>query len=457
MKILIAIILMIIPQIPNDRKAELALLGCAIQGKYDDLVSSDVGKDWFHDLKAKKLWSLLCEMTDAGDVVQPETVMHRVQSAEDVGLIFLDEVINACPTVSSWEHWLKLCNEKRKARVVQQKGLQLAALVDEGSDVEELVAKAESAIYALSSEVISGGRDARREGIREMVEILEDAHAGKETGLSTGFRSLDQILGGMRGGQLIVLAARPAVGKTALALNIADKLASEGKPVAFFSYEMTSAELCMRVISSRSDTDLIGSVLNRRADTQGRLQCIQKAAQHIAKLNKDPLHIIVEPHYNVAQICSRARRLVKEEGVRMIVVDYLQLVAPNKEDFRRDRHIQVATISKALKCLAMELDVPVLALAQLNRGAADNESPSIAHIKESGAIEQDANIVGLLSSDPTMYDGPNQLVKLAIGKNRGGRQGIVDLVFVRNKLRFEDAELPQHEKWLNQKAAEGAA
>ena len=186
MKILIAIILMIIPQIPNDRKAELALLGCAIQGKYDDLVSSDVGKDWFHDLKAKKLWSLLCEMTDAGDVIQPETVMHRVQSAEDVGLFFLEEVGEATPNPGSWEHWLKLCSEKRKARIGQQKGLQLAALVDEGSDVEELVAKAESAIYALSSEVISGGRDARREGVEEMVETLEDAHAGRETGLSTG-------------------------------------------------------------------------------------------------------------------------------------------------------------------------------------------------------------------------------------------------------------------------------
>ena len=457
MKILIAIILMIIPQIPNDRKAELALLGCAIQGKFDDLVSSDVGKDWFHDLKAKKLWSLLCEMTDAGDVVQPETVMHRVQSAEDVGLFFLEEVDEATPNPGSWEHWLKLCSEKRKARIVQQKGLQLAALVDEGSDVEELVAKAESAIYALSSEVISGGRDARREGVEEMVETLEDAHAGRETGLSTGYRSLDRILGGMRGGQLIVIAARPAVGKTALALNIADKLAVEGNPVAFFSYEMTSSELCMRVVSSRSDVDLIGNVLNRRADTQIRAQCIAKAAPYAASLKQDPLHIIVEPHYNVAQICSRARRLVKEEGVRMIVVDYLQLVAPNKEDFRRDRHIQVATISKALKCLAMELDVPVLALAQLNRGAADNDSPSIAHIKESGAIEQDANVVGLLSADPVMFDGPNQLVKLAIGKNRGGRQGIVDLVFVRNKLRFEDAELPHHEKWLNEKAAKGAA
>ena len=443
--------------IPNDQRAEMALLGAAVQGKFDDLLEVDVDNSWFHDLECKALWKLLVQMNEAGDDIQETTVSHRAQASDSVKLTFLFKVIESLPTLDGYTHWLNICDEQRKKRIIQQKGNQLAALaLDSSEDVEQLVAKAEAEIYSLCSQVISGGRDAKKEGIREMIQILEDAHLGRETGLSTGVPSLDTLLGGMNPGQLIVLGARPGIGKTALALNIADTQVAKGKSVAFFSFEMTSSELSMRLISARADEDLSGQVVQRRASEEVRQKIIQKVSPYIAKLMNDGLQIIEPNGYTVAQICSKARRLVKDQGVELIIVDYLQLITENKEDARKDRHVQVAKISKSLKALAMELKIPVFALVQLNRDADNEDIPRISQIKESGAIEQDANCVLLLSPQVGMFDGPNQLVKLAVGKNRGGRQGIIDLVFVKNKLRFEEASEPHHEEWLNRKAAEKA-
>lgn len=447
----ILILMNLIPTIPNDRNAELGLLGAAIQGKFDDIYAAGVSDDFFHDTQCRKMWKKLEELGVNGIPIKLDTLAHAGSDTATVGDWM--EAESACPSVVNWPYWAEVCDEKRKARVAQETGLELAQSAATCESIEELVAKAESAMFALS-EKVSTKEDTRAESFHRIVDTLEEAHKGGRVGISTGFPAVDRIVGGLRGGQLITIAARPAVGKSALAGNIAEKLVMEGTPVAFFSYEMTQDELNLRMLCSLSDTNLIGDVINGGVqEPSNRLRVMSQAAQWVPKLKAAPIHIIDNGNLTVSQIRSNARRLVKDNGVKLIVVDYIQLIKPAAEDRRAQRHVQVGNITAELKQMAMELKVPVIGLAQLNRGIeGEARRPRLSDLRESGSIEQDSDLVAFLYiDDPAMMDGPNMLLKLAIGKNRAGRQGEVDLVFVRNKIRFEDAYQPKHEAWLNEK------
>lgn len=446
------ILILAMKTIPNDRAAELALMGAAMQGRYDDILAAGCDESYFNDLKMRQSWVELSKMSQAGERINEETVMHRFQNVQHLGLLLFDECMNKCPAASSWEHWFTKCDEKRKARGILEVGLKLSEDIAEGDNIEEIVANAETAVLALSAGAITTGRDRRVEGVEYAMDMLTKAHNGDDVGVSTGLPCMDQLLGGMFPGELIILAGRPATGKTALALAIADYHASRGNAVAFFSYEMSAGELALRVVTQRCDIDLRQEIINRRSDETERVALMQRTAPHFAAFRKDPL-VIINEKYTTSQIASKARKLKRDHDIKLIVVDYLQLVKINREDQRMDRHVQVGKISDGLKSLAMELQVPVLALAQFNRGAAsDDRAPSISQIRESGSIEQDADVCWLLwCADPSMFDGPRQLLQLDVGKNRKGRQGSVDLVFTRNKLRFEDAAESHHEAWLNAK------
>lgn len=450
--------------IPNDRPAELGVIGAALQGKYNDLCSVGINEDHFHDLKARLMWREITRMDSEGILIGGETLCHRFRGNDTTklpGLLDVNDALDACPSAYNWSYWAEVVEEKRKARLVQEVGLKLAEECGNSDNLDDLVASAESVVFELNRKVISDNTsDNRKESFRRLIEMLEDAHKGKETGIPMGFPSLDRILGGMRPGQLIVLAARPAVGKSAIAGNIAMHLATNDVPVAFFSYEMTQDELNLRMWASKSDCDLMGDILNHGKDHEGRLQTIGKASAAAPSLSKAPLHIIDNSSLTVAQIRSHARRLVKEHGVKLIIIDYLQLIKAGTEDRKKDRHLQVAAISGGLKQMAMELQIPVLALAQLSREAerTADKRPTMSMLRESGSIEQDADVILFLyCEDPSMFDGPNSLLKVAVGKNRAGRQGSADLVLVRNKTRFEEASLPQHEMWLNEKRKQQVA
>ena len=459
MRLLTIIVLsMNLTAIPNDRNAELALIGAAMQGKYDDILSAGCDESFFNDIQLQQVWLEMGKMASANQTVCEETVMHRMSRSDDLGIKLFNQCLDKCPVSSSWEHWFKLCGEQRKDRAILQVGISLTKEVEDGDDLEQVVANAERCILELSRGTISSGRDMRGDGVEGALDTLTRAHNGEQVGLATGLACLDALLGGMFPGELIILAGRPATGKTALALNIADYHANKGQAVAFFSYEMTSSELVMRVATERSDIDLRQEIINHRSDEAQRAMLIHRAAPHFAKLKRDPL-IIINEKYTPAQIASKARKLKRDHDIKLIVVDYLQLVAIDRDDRRMDRHVQVGNISNALKALAMELQIPILALAQFNRAAAnDDRAPSIAQIRESGSIEQDGDVVWMMwVAEPSMFDGPKQLLKLDIGKNRKGRQGSVDIVFTRNKLRFEDAAEPHHETWLNEKRSEQVA
>lgn len=450
-------------QIPHDQTAEYTVIGAAVQGKFNDLVAYGVTEDHFHLIKPRLMWRELVTMEAEGALLSVETLCHRFRGSDRVNMptiLDVNSAVDSCPSPSGWQYFAGIVDHKRKARIVQQAGLALTQAAGEADDIDHLVATAESQIFDLNRQVNTATHNNRRESFQRVIQTLQDAHNGKGTGIPTGFPSLDRILGGMRAGQLIVLAARPAVGKSAIAGNITEKLVTRGIPVAFFSYEMTQDELNLRMLSSMSDTNLIGDILNSGVDSERRLSTIQQASSSVVTLCKAPLHIIDNASLTIAQIRAYARRLVKDSGVQLIVVDYIQLVKSGPTESKRDRHLQIAAITGGLKQLAMELQVPVIGLAQLSREAErfEGKRPTMSMLRESGSIEQDADVVMFLyCENPSMFDGPNVLLKVAIGKNRSGRQGEVDLVLVRNKTRFEEASEPQHEEWLNRRRAEQVA
>ena len=435
---------------PNDRDAERGLIGACLAGKFDDVRAAGVGAEHFFCIRCAGIWRTMNELDAERVTVSSDAVLHRAKGASDYSVTDVLDSEMACPTPLNWTYFASIVDEKRKARRVMEVGQRLSEQAAKAESPEQLVSEAEATIFGLNSS-ITAQKDTRGESFQRVVGILEEAHLGGQIGVPTGINDLDRVIGGMRGGQLITLAARPAVGKSAMACNIAEHLVMNGTPVAFFSFEMSDDELNLRMLCSLSDTNLIGDVVNRNVtDKATREKILVKAAAHAPKLRAAPLFINDNGNLTVAQIASHSRRLVRNHGIKVIIIDYMQLVQPSPHDTKAQRHVQVGNITRGLKQLAMELNIPVVGLAQLGRQVIDR--PRLADLRESGSIEQDSDVVLFLYvDDPDMQSGPNMLVKLAIGKNRAGRQAEVDLVFVRNKLRFESAYKIEHEKWLNEK------
>ena len=438
--------------VTQDGTAEQGLIGSALQGKFTDIAASGVSEEHFFQLRYRALWKSICDLDRRGSPIDSKTVAHAAQSADNTSVQDVYECYEASPSAHNWSYFASILEEKRKARAVQEIAGKLADLASSGIEISRMVSEAESMIFALTERVATTRDETRRESFQRIVEALEDAHSGKQVGVPTGIRSRAKSRGGLRGGQLITRAARPAVGKSALAGNIAEFLVMSGIPVGFFSYEMTSDELNMRMLCSLSDTNLVGDILNGGADEQERLRIIAKAGARIAEVSKAPLEIVDDASLTVDQIRSHARRLVRDKGVKLIVVDYMQLVKPSPSDSKAQRYVQVGNITAGLKQMAMELKLPVLGLAQVNRETDRGEPrrPRLSDLRESGSIEQDSDVVMFLYiDDPRVVEGPKMALKLFVAKNRSGRVGETDMVFIRNKIRFEAGRHPLNLEWIN--------
>jgi replicative DNA helicase len=258
------------------------------------------------------------------------------------------------------------------------------------------------------------------------------------TGVPSGFYDLDDITSGFQGSQLVILAARPSMGKTALALNICEHAAVEhGMGVLFVSLEMGQLELAERLLCARSRVD--GEKLRKGRGLGTREMTM--LGRGYDELRAAPIYIDDTPARNMLQITANARRMKMRQNVSLIVVDYIQLIEHESPDGRENRQEQIAKISRRLKTLARELNTPVLALSQLNRGVENREDrrPRMADLRESGAIEQDADLV-LLLHRPEYYDPNDQpgISELIVAKNRNGRTDSVKFTFLKNFMRFEN-------------------
>jgi replicative DNA helicase len=312
--------------------------------------------------------------------------------------------------------------------------------LDGGLDARAALARAEAMIFALGSEAVEGGFIDLGRVLAKLMEELEEREGAAFGGLPSGFVDLDRITHGFRPGNLVIIAGRPGMGKTSFALNVAQNVARHGQGVGVFSLEMSREELATRILLS--EADVAGWRVQKDMLSPRHWEALIQAQKAITSL---PIHIDDSPNPTLLEISSRSRRLKAEKGLGMVIVDYLQLMHGGGQ--YENRALEVAAFSRGLKQLAKELEVPVVALSQLSRQPerrGGDHRPQLGDLRESGAIEQDADIVLFVYRDaiynPTGDEQQDRLAELIIAKHRNGPTGTVDLVFFGETTTFRNLD-----------------
>ena len=427
---------------PCDLEAEKGILGCCAMGAYNDAVADGVTEEWFCDPASKTTWRFIQEVAKDGEVNEERVLLAATRDPYwNTRASELDRLIDCAPTQHNYSYWLEPCRQSMRQRRYHSFAKELQEWATETSDIDALADQAESKLFELRKFAESDKGNNRPESFRRVIAMLEAAHKGQAvTGLPTGFQDFDSLIGGLRQGGLYTLAARPGMGKSTLAMNIAEHLAVSKKiPVGFFSLEMSEDELNLIMLGSHSGVNTQRFV-NRKDPEEKRLGQIENMAWSVAKLNAAPIYIRPRTDIDINQLRAEARRLASASGVKLIVLDYLQLVGVGR---RRNgtRAEEVGEISRGLKKMALELDIPVIALAQLNRSIESDSSrmPRLSDLRESGSIEADSDVVAFIYCENQRAAKEGRLLsQIYVGKNRSGPQGKFDICFDRHHSRFED-------------------
>jgi replicative DNA helicase len=429
---------------PQNLEAEQGVLGSIL---LDNEVLHEVVpllsvEDFYRD-SHQILYRAIRDLYDLGQAIDAitlaEELTRRGQYEAIGGDDTLTQIVHAVPHAANAKYYADIVRQKSiKRQLIESATAILRQGYQDESTAEELLEDAERQIYQIAEDQFTGETVDLSQVVTEAMDRIarrsEERHP--ITGLATGFFELDDITGGFQGAQLIILAARPSMGKTALALNICEHVAVDlKKGVLLVSLEMGRLELAERLLCARAKVD--GHKLRTGQNLGTREMTL--LGNGYADLHSAPLFIDDTSTRNMIQITANARRLKLRQDVALVVVDYIQLIDP--DDPRDSRQEQIAKISRRLKILARELSVPVIALSQLNRAVENREDrrPRMADLRESGAIEQDADMV-LLLHRPEYYDPNDQpgTAELIIAKNRNGPTGTVKLTFLKNYTRFEN-------------------
>jgi replicative DNA helicase len=410
------------------------------------------GAEVFYDLRHQTIFSVLLEMYDrreAIDIITVQQELKNKQLLEQVGgIAYLSALPDTVPSAANLSYYLEIVQEKHLLRKMIQTCTSVVGRVyDFEGEVDALMDEVERDILRISESRVTGTTNTIKELVRKAINQIEDFHQrqGMLTGVGTGFADLDKMTSGLHGGEMIVIAARPSMGKTSLAMNIAENVSIDQKlPVGVFSLEMTSESLVLRMLCSRSRVNL-------RNVRDGFLaeRDFPKLTGAAGKLANAPLFIDDSSGLSVLQFRAKARRMQQQYGIKLFVVDYLQLLHSTARR-AENRQQEIADISSGIKSLAKELNVPIIVLSQLNRELEreKNRKPRLSDLRESGAIEQDADVVGLLykpsSGDEDDSGSPAAEedavpVNLLIAKQRNGPTGDVNLTFLKSYTRFESA------------------
>src|ERR1700677_11853 len=398
-----------------------------------------------HNVEAERsiLGAILLD-NKAIDLVTLTEQLQRVGELESVGgAAYVSQLMDGVPRITNVEHYARIVKEKSVLRslIFSASAIQEQALAA-GDDADVILDRAESVIFALAEDRVKAGLIGVKELVRDNFERLEKifSEGRRITGLTTGYPGLDNETAGLQPSELIILAARPSMGKTALALNISENVALRlREPVAVFSLEMSKESLLLRLLASEARVDahkFRTGHMNR--DDWG------KVTGALTNLADAPLWIDDSASSTVMEMGAKARRLKRDRGLSLLVVDYLQLVVPTHMGRGTNRQEEVSSISRGLKGLAKELKVPVLVLSQLTRAPErDDRKPQLSDLRESGAIEQDADVV-LFINRPNFYktDLPEEdrpKAELIIAKQRNGPTGSMNFVFLARHTRFEEA------------------
>ncbi|WP_181363113.1 replicative DNA helicase [Sulfoacidibacillus thermotolerans] len=431
---------------PQNIEAEQAVLGAIFLAP--DLLGTLAERlhpDDFYRQGHRVLYAAALDLAEHGEPVDIVTLTAKLQSQgkleEAGGIEYIIQLAQSVPTAANAEYHAEIITQRSMLRRLISVTTEIAATSYAGTeDVGELLDQAERRILALSQTRSERGFVPIRDVLMQAYERVEHLyhHKGALTGISSGYAELDRMTSGFQKSDLIILAARPSVGKTAFALNIAQNVAvRSGETVAIFSLEMSKEQLVQRMICAEANIDATVLRTGQLSDEDWT-----KLSMGIASLSEAPIFIDDSPGINLAEMRSRLRRLKLDMGLGLVVVDYLQLIhGRGKSDNRQQ---EISEISRSLKGLARELNVPIIALSQLSRSVEQRQDkrPMLSDIRESGSIEQDADVVGFLYRDD-YYDPESEkknIVEVIIGKQRNGPTGKVELVFLKNYNKFVSLE-----------------
>lgn len=405
----------------------------------------------FYDMRHQTIFKTMVELYEDGDPIEVISLVTRLKlwnTLEQVGgTEYLSTLPDVAPSAANYSYYLDIVLEKFLLRkTIRVCGNTISRIYEYEGEVDTLMDEVERDILRISEERVTPVSMSVKELVRRSIERMEDAALNKRTvqGLATGFPDFDRMTGGLKGGEMIVIAARPSVGKTSLAMNIAEYVSVTNKiPTAVFSLEMTADSLMDRLISSRARVNLRNMRDGFLADRD-----FPKITAAAGTITAAPLYIEDQAGISILQLRAKARRLFQQYGIKLVVIDYLQLLNAlgGKRRFE-SRQQEVSDISSGVKALAKELNVPVIVLSQLNRQIEQekNRRPRLADLRESGSIEQDADVVGMLYK-PMIKDQDDDgnsdeaiQVNLDIAKQRNGPTGTVTLTFLKSYTRFESS------------------
>lgn len=433
---------------PQNRDAERGVLGACLRdnGLIDDVTQVLSVDDFYMDAH-QKIFRVLLELHGDGGAIDTVVLINALNAlgqVEDVGgYVYIAEIWESSPGGANAVYYAKIVREKSLLRSLWRESERLAARAFEGSQAaDDLVAEAERAIFDIAERSI-GGEPMKLDQAMSLaygrIDSRKDGEAS-QLGIMTGFTDLDDITSGLHAGELTIIAARPSAGKTAFALALARGCAIEaGETVLFISLEQSKAEVAERLLACEAQVD--SHKLRRGCPSATDIDRLIEAGGRIRKAN---LWIEDSPNQNILRIASCARRTKRRHGIRLLIIDYLQLIEPDNR--REPREQQVSAISRRLKLLPRELGIPVVCLAQLNRSVESRTGhvPRLSDLRESGSIEQDADLV-LLMHRPEAYqdeegngrpERPGE-VDIIVAKQRNGPLGKATLTFVKQFYRFE--------------------
>ncbi|MGI9590305.1 MAG: replicative DNA helicase [Myxococcota bacterium] len=434
--------------LPSDIETEKAVLSALLRdNRAVHSVLNEVRPEDFYHPAHQQLYHAMLALQDANQPVDLHTLANHLNEQKLLdavgGAVYLAELFDYEATAANVVHHARIVREKAIKRTLISVATEIVETgYDESEHADRLLDQAESKIFdisrAKSKQTFTSLHEEMDDAI-DYVEMLMDK-GGELTGVPTGYKDLDEMTGGLQAGELVIIAARPSMGKTALTLNIARNTALDhAKKVAFFSLEMTKRALALRLLSSEARVDM--SSFRRGFGSHSEHQKLVSKAGQLAEA---PIWIDDSGMVTILEIKAKCRRLASERGLDLVVVDYLQLAHGDNPTPRKD--LEIAEISHGLKALAKELDIPVIALSQLNRGPEqrdpDKRRPNMGDLRESGAIEQDADLIAFIYRDE-VYN-PNEenrgLAELIIAKQRNGPTGTVRLQFEGRFARFGNLE-----------------
>ena len=437
--------------LPNSVEAEMAVLGAMLldPDAVDKVMEKLTDPDMFYYAAHQVIYKEICAMADEIRSVDIVVLTGRLQDKghldEIGGAAYLADLLSRVPTTANVDFYIQgVLNKHMLRQMIALAHETMSQSFDKQDDVEQILADTMQRVQVLAEGQADGGFVEIGELVKEAMRQIEQmmANKGALTGISTGFRELDRLTGGLHGGEMFIIAARPSTGKTSLAMNIAENVSiDQNVPVGVFSLEMSKEELTKRLVSSRARVNLKsmseGFVVGRD---------FPKLTTAAAELMRAPLYIDDTAGLSLAKMKARAHRLKKSKNIQLMVVDYLQLMkAPGKQS-DANRQVEVSNIAEGVKAILKELKIPGIIVAQLNRKPDEREGgrPKLSDLRESGAIEQAADIVGLLVRPEMNIDDPEKKevekgkAILIIAKQRNGPTGDVPLTFLHEYTRFEN-------------------